>query len=79
MTCGNVKAQRRRYKKYHKGMIRSPDEVELIDGNWSYYPYAFCTRKGAYLTKGLAATHRCQERKCNRFERVVQTNGYNSN
>lgn len=68
---GNVKAQKNRYKKMIKQVPRAPDEYELIDGNYSHYPYGYCTRYGAYLTMGLSNTHRCEQRQCNRFERVV--------
>lgn len=68
---GNVKEQRKRRRKNVKAVPRSPDLWELIDGNWSHYPYGYCSRKCAYLTKGLCDTHRCQQRNCNRFERLV--------
>lgn len=68
---GNKKAQRKRRKKRMRIQTRAPDEYLLIDGNWSYYPYAYCTRKGAYLTLGLAELHKCEKRNCERFERVM--------
>lgn len=42
------------------------DEYEylLIDGNWARKPCAYCKTKKGYLTRGIANTHRCIERKC---------------
>lgn len=71
MRKGKIQDQRKRYKKMKKEVARAPDEYLLIDGNWSHYPYAYCSRKHAYLTKGLCSTHHCEERNCNRYERVV--------
>lgn len=68
---GNKKEQRKRRKKMYREMARSPDEFLLIDGNWSHFPYAYCKRKDAYLTLGLADTHRCKQRQCEQFERVI--------
>lgn len=72
MTTGNVKAQRKRRKKMQKQVQRAPNDYLLIDGNYSFYPYAFCKRKGAYLTMGLANTHKCVERECEQFERIYK-------
>ncbi|MCQ2608949.1 MAG: hypothetical protein MJ197_09735 [Bacteroidales bacterium] len=54
-----------------KEVTRQKMQYELIDGNMSYYPYAYCKRKGAFLTKGLANTHRCECRKCEQFEKWI--------
>lgn len=72
MTQGNKRAQRKRRKQNLKGLARSPDAVELIDGNYSYYAVAYCERKQAYLTKGLVDTHKCKERKCGRYFEVYR-------
>jgi len=62
---GNRKAQmkRRRQRRRHLPE-KQPEKVLLIDGNYSLYPVAYCAIHGAYLTIGLADTHRCVKRKC---------------
>lgn len=47
---------------------RLPYKVQLYDGNWSYYPNAYCRTHGAYLTQGLIDTHKCQQRECQGLE-----------
>lgn len=41
--------------------------VQLIDGNMSYYPVAFCKFYGGYMTEGLVNCHRCRRRNCDKF------------
>ena len=43
------------------------EKVELIDGNFSRYPEAFCNYYGGYLTRGIMDTHRCDKRDCKRL------------
>ncbi len=67
---GNRKAQRkRRYERRKNLPPRQPEKVELIDGNFSHYPVAYCNYHGAYMTQGLVDAHRCIYRKCKRLER----------
>ena len=53
-------------------MKQRPDglkkKVQLLDGNWSFYPVAYCTHHGGYLTQGLVDTHRCDKRQCSRYK-----------
>ena len=68
---GNRKAQQKRKRermKHHPK--KQPEKVLLIDGNYSYYPVAYCKIHGAYLTEGLANTHRCVKRHCNGYDGV---------
>lgn len=66
---GNRKAQNKRKRQRMKHLPKKQDEkFQLYDGNFSYYPFAYCKRYGAYLSKGLADTHKCIERNCNGFE-----------
>ena len=51
-------------KKANCGIV---DEFELIDGNYSHYPVGYCARRGRFLTAGLANTHRCRQRKCEKL------------
>ena len=73
MCKGNVKAQRKRRRKAlkeRKKMKPAETEVQLIDGNYTLYPAAYCKRHGGYLTQGLINTHRCDKRNCKGFQKV---------
>ena len=67
---GNIKAQRKRKKLYRDYSLYTPELYEMIDGNMTHYPYAYCTFKHGYLTKAMAACHRCEERGCKRLEKI---------
>lgn len=67
MCKGNIKAQRKRRRKAlkeRKKMKPAETEVQLIDGNYTLYPAAYCNIHGGYLTLGLMDIHRCEKRKC---------------
>jgi len=69
---GNRKAQQKRRKERLKNLPPKQDEkCELIDGNYSYYPVAFCKCHNAFLTQGLIDTHRCDKRHCTGFRKVI--------
>ena len=72
---GNIKAQRKR-RKARKKLLKPGDyfndEFELIDGNYSHYPIGYCDRYGRFLTAGLANTHRCRQRKCEKLLSLEQ-------
>jgi hypothetical protein len=43
-------------------------EFRCIDGNIAKYNVVgYCRAKGAFLTHGLAVTHKCHERECPNF------------
>lgn len=70
---GNVKAQRKRRKQRMKELPeRWNKEVLLIDGNFSFYPVAYCLHHKAFMTHGLVQTHRCEQRKCVKFRKVTK-------
>nr|DAE54313.1 MAG TPA: hypothetical protein [Caudoviricetes sp.] len=72
---GNRKAQReRRYERRKLRPKRQEEKHVLIDGNYSFYPAAYCKHYQAWLTVGLLETHRCAERQCGRLEKEVMTN-----
>jgi len=65
---GNRIAQKKRKRERKKHLPpKQPEKVVLIDGNQSFYPVAYCAVHGAYLTEGLADTHRCVKRNCNGY------------
>lgn len=69
---GNVKAQRKRRRERLKNHPpRQAEKVQLYDGNWTFYPAAYCKIHGAYLTQGLIDTHKCQQRECQGLEWLV--------
>ena len=70
-----TKAKKRNHKKVNKEHRRRnkvnvesdcyiEDLVELIDGNLSHYPYAYCKHYGGYVTKNLVLVHSCEEKGC---------------
>lgn len=72
---GNRKAQmKRRYERKKARPKRQKEKHVLIDGNFSFYPAAYCKHYQAWLTVGLLETHRCSERQCGRLEKVVINN-----
>lgn len=71
MNKGNRKAQRKRRRIRAKDLpTRQQVKFELIDGNMTYYPSAYCKAHGAFLSIGLEQTHRCDKRHCNSYERL---------
>ena len=65
---GNRKAQRERRRERLKHLPKKRTEkVQLIDGNWTFYPVAYCKVHGGFLTQGLIETHRCGHRQCRGF------------
>lgn len=67
---GNKKAQNKRRRERRKNLPpKQSEKFELIDGNFSHYPAAYCWYHGSYLTQGLMDAHRCTKRKCRRLER----------
>lgn len=70
---GNLKRQRKRRRqrrKYRKEYFN--DEFELIDGNFTHYPVAFCEHYERFLSAGLIQTHRCRNRKCKKLLSLEQ-------
>lgn len=68
---GNKKEQqKRRRQRWQNRPEKQKEQVELIDGNWSFYPIGECTRYNGYLTQGLCDTHHCLERDCPRFKKI---------
>ena len=69
---GNRDAQKKRRKERLKNRPPKQDQrFLLIDGNWSHYPEGFCVYHCAFMTQGLLDTHRCVQRKCQKFRKVV--------
>lgn len=66
---GNRKKQiKKRRERLRTGNVpKQYDLYETIDGNFTHYPTAFCNHYKAYLTLGIANTHRCTKRKCNKY------------
>lgn len=66
---GNRHRQNEKRKLRRKtGQKKLKQNVCLIDGNFSYYPSAFCVVHNGFLTKGLMDTHRCEKRNCDGLE-----------
>lgn len=63
-----LQQRRRRYYRRKIKIKKQDSPYELYDGNMSYYPYAYCTYRKAWLTYGLANTHRCKYKNCKHLE-----------
>lgn len=74
MGKGNVKKQRKNHKA-NKHTVRQIKPYEMIDGNLTYQPYAYCTYYNGWLTKAMANRHRCEKRHCERFELLDPQSG----
>ena len=64
--------QRARRRANNWGVSEQNKLFDMIDGNRTYYPYAYCRYRKGYLTKSLAITHRCEERQCQHFEIIFE-------
>lgn len=65
---GDRRAQRRRRRKNNKNTERQQELFQMIDGNGTYYPYAYCKCHKGYLTANMAKRHKCKSRSCPHFE-----------
>ena len=68
---GNRRLQQKRRRERLKKLPKPEKKKELyqlIDGNMSYYPVAYCRHHKGWLSQGLIITHRCVERHCNGYE-----------
>ena len=52
----------------HGDVSRTEYEYLTIDGNWTYYPVAYCRWYKGVLTRGMMNTHGCCERNCKRLD-----------
>lgn len=68
---GDRKAQEKRRRARRYKVKRTIYTYECIDGNFTFYPVAYCHRYGGVLTLGLMDTHRCRERQCFRLEEDI--------
>jgi len=65
---GDRKAQRRRRKKYNRGIPKQQEEYRLIDNNYSPQPYVYCCYYKGYMTKNQTMRHGCAARKCEQLK-----------
>ncbi len=50
---------------------------ELIDGNWTRHPAAWCHYHKGYLTEKLMKTHKCKSKNCRRLDFDLERNEAN--
>lgn len=55
----------------HTGERKCKYQYECIDGNFTFYPLAYCKYHKGVLTKRLMKTHQCKERECKRLQEDV--------
>lgn len=66
---GDRQGQNKRRKINHK--VRLLDEPhEMIDGNFTRRPVAYCTFYKGYLTKNMSDRHKCECRNCPRYKKM---------
>ena len=53
----------------HSGVPKTKYMYEMIDGNWTQHPVAFCHRYNGALTKNMMHTHQCSEKECKRLDK----------
>lgn len=53
----------------HGDVPKTKYAYEMIDGNWTRHPVAFCLHYRAALTRNMMHTHRCSERKCKKLDK----------
>lgn len=65
---GDIRSQRKRRKKRKLECTVSckyhAEFFETIDGNFTNYPYAYCTYHDGWLTPNLTMTHNCVDKDC---------------
>ena len=53
----------------HSGVPKTKYMYEMIDGNWTQHPVAFCHYYRGVLTRGLMHTHSCCDKQCKRLDK----------
>lgn len=56
-------------KNRHGDVPKTKYEYEMIDGNWTRHPVAFCHRYKGVLTRNMMHTHQCSEKNCRRLDK----------
>ena len=64
--------QRARRRQNNHDVHKQKGLFEMIDGNETHYPYAYCLNKGGDLTKSLALTHKCEAKNCCSFRSYIK-------
>lgn len=61
-------AQQKRRRLNNRDVPRQTEDYQLITGDFSRQPYAYCCRYRGYLTKNMADLHKCNCRKCQHYK-----------
>ena len=65
---GDVHGHRKRRRRNLNEHLYREDEYELIDGNTTHYPSAYCNRYAGYLTMNLEQVHGCAKKGCQYYD-----------
>ena len=68
-TVGDDMKRKRKGRYRQTGVPKTKNEYEMIDGNWTKHPVAFCSYYGGALTRNMMHTHRCCEKECKRLDK----------
>lgn len=66
---GNTELHQRRFRRLNKHIKRRDVSYEMIDGNFTYYPYAYCTNYQGFLTIMMETTHSCEGKNCPHYHK----------
>lgn len=65
---GNRSVQQRNRRRNNKGIPKQKELYCMIDGNYTYYPYAYCYYYQGFLTKNMQERHSCSKKNCHNFK-----------
>ena len=75
MTKARKEQRKRRRQRQNRLPAYQKHEFELIDGNMTHYPVAYCDRMEGWLSVGLMDVHKCREKECHRLQEGVLYEG----
>jgi hypothetical protein len=76
---GKRREQRKRRRKITMDSeLYKPQFYELVDLNFTHYPYAYCTKQHGFITKNMCRVHNCEKIVCpyldkdiNKYEKQI--------
>ena len=69
---GQRREQRKRRRRITMDAeLYKPQFYELIDMNFTHYPYAYCKKYHGFITKNMSRAHNCDNRKCSCLDKNI--------
>lgn len=69
---GDRPAQKKRRRQNNKNTERRNDTYQMIDGNFTHYPVAYCFHYNGYMTNNMVQRHGCPTRNCCRYKTMQE-------